>query len=74
MRRNLRDLRLTAYALADVTDIRLTESYKQNKQPVYGVGIHFSTRCTPLTFGSALREEEKAWQTRELYAFWKEQS
>ena len=62
------------YDAADVTDIRRTESYSQNNQPVYGVGIHFKSRKIPLTFGTALSEAEKNWLVGELYAYWKEQS
>jgi len=59
-----------SYLLSDVTDIRLTEAYKQNDVPVYGVGIHLSSKKMPLTFGSNLSDEEKNWLLGELYAFW----
>lgn len=62
------------YDFTDVSDIRRTESYRQNNQPVYGIGIHFKSRKIPLTFGTALKDDEKAWLTGELYAYWKEQS
>lgn len=64
--------RISRFEMADVVDIRLAEAYKQNDQPVYGVGIFFKNRITALTFGSALPEDEKAWLAGELYAFWKE--
>jgi hypothetical protein len=60
------------YPLADITDIRLTEAYKQNDEPVYGVGIHLSSKRMPLTFGSNLSDEEKNWLVGELNAFWRE--
>ena len=66
--------RTHTYDTADVTDIRRTESYQQNNQPVYGVGIHFKSRRIPLTFGTGLSEDEKNWLVGELYSYWKEQS
>jgi len=64
----------SSYPLSDVTDIRLTEAYSQNNVPVYGVGIHLTSKKMPLTFGSSLSDEEKNWLLGELYAFWSERS
>ena len=47
---------------------KITEDvmYKQNYQPVYGIGI-FCTGQSKVKFGSSLREDERKWLIGELY-------
>jgi len=75
-------------AFEEITDIRLTEAYKSNGRSIQGIGFHFEgtalasntqnpavtsfARSRPMTFGSGLSPEEKAWLLGELHDFWRE--
>lgn len=50
---------------ANATTVRRVERYKQNDQPIYGVGIDFSGGGT-LKIGSALSNQELDWLCSEL--------
>jgi hypothetical protein len=39
---------------------------------VYGVGIVLRDKKMPLVFASNLAEDEKAWLSGEVHAFWRE--
>jgi len=66
------------FQLANVTDVKITESYRQGGSrghggtPVYGVGIHVKGRWRPVIFGAGLAEDEKQWLVGEVHAFWRE--
>ena len=61
------------FEVAKISDIRITEAYKQNNRPVYGVGIHIDGKSMPVTFGSGLNEDEKRWLVYELWDFCRRQ-
>ena len=70
-RRELLGLRFQRrYDVPTITDIRLTEAYKVDGRPVYGVGIHIEGKSMPFTIGSQLSEKEKDWLLGEVYDFW----
>jgi len=60
------------FDFANIVDVRMTEAYKQNDVPVYGVSIRFRDFSrAPLIFGSNLSQEEKDWLLGELHAYWR---
>jgi hypothetical protein len=72
VRREVLGLRFQSrYPIATITGVYMAESYRQNNNPVLGVGIFLSDKRTPVTFGSSLPKQEKAWLTWEIYDFWK---
>jgi hypothetical protein len=61
-----------SFNVADVTRVGVMEAYRQNDEPVHGVGLKIRGRATPLVFGTNLSDEERDWLAWEVYSFWRQ--